>query len=216
MISFYELKDYKFLKILKKKFSNPPKKIKNGHIILEIDNDEYHSVMDKNYDTYLEILKDIYTHIGKDFYFQKYPNFRYNTPNDSYPVWHSDRHFNHHKEEINVMVPITNKNFGFEIIDKSSKFFANLPFKLLNTKLFKFILDKLSIKINDLNSILIFDGHHVHTASNRKQFGDLRISIDFRLLPVNHKQKYKTSQRGIQIKPGHYFSDRPISDYINK
>lgn len=216
MISFHHLKDYKFLKVLNKEFSNPPKVTENGHVILKIDNDTYHSVMDKNYKLYIEILNDIYDIIGEDFYFQKYPNFRYNTKDDIYPVWHSDRHFNHHNEEINVMIPITKENFGFEIINTFGGLFSYLPFKLVNTKIFKFIFSKLSKKIDYLDEILIFNGYYLHTASNRKNYENPRLSIDFRLLPVNHKQKYKTSQRGIEIKPGHYFSDRPISYYINK
>jgi hypothetical protein len=215
MIRFYKLDDYKFLKTLKTKFSNPPKVIENGHVILKIDDKKYHSVIDKEYDSYLEILKFIHEQTGKDFYFQKYPNFRYNTSTDIYPVWHSDRHFNHHKEEINVMIPITKEDFGFEIIGEISRFLNWISFKSLNTKFMKFVLDKLSTKINYLDSILIFDGYHLHTASNRKNFIVPRLSIDFRLLPVNHKQKYKISQRGIEIKPGHYFSDKPISEYIN-
>jgi hypothetical protein len=214
MISFYRLKDYPFLEVLKEKFSNPKKVIKDGHVILEIDSDEYHKTMDEHYDGYIDILNDIKEYTGKDFYFQQYPNFRFNTPDDIYPVWHSDRHFNHHPEEINVMIPITKKDFGFEVIGNISKLFVYLPFKLLNTKLFKFIFNKLSTKINDLDKILIFDGFHLHTASNRKQFGNTRISIDFRLLPVEHKKEYKKSHRGIPIKPGYYFSEKTISEYI--
>ena len=214
MISFYKLKRYKFLSVLKTEFSNPPKEKDGVHIVLKIDDKKYHQVIDLNYEHYLEILKDIHKFTGKDFYFQKYPNFRYNTKNDKYPVWHSDRHFNHHPEEINVMIPITKKEFGFEIIGNISFLFNKLPFKFLNTKVMKFVLGKLSKKINYLDSILIFDGHHLHTASNRNEFKQPRLSIDFRLLPLNHKPVYKSSLRNIPIKPGHYFSDKPISEYV--
>lgn len=214
MISFYQLKDYKFLRVLKSKFQNPPKEKDGIHIVLKIDDKAYHPLIDKHYKEYIEILKDIYKITSKDFYFQRYPNFRYNTKDDDYPVWHSDKHFNHHLEEINVMIPITKENFGFEIIGISSVLFNWLPFKTLNTKFMKFILGKISKKINYLDSILIFDGYHLHTASNRSGFENPRLSIDFRLLPVNHKPVYKSSLRNIPIKPGHYFSDEPISKYV--
>ena len=214
MISFYKLKKYKFLDILKKEFKNPKKETNDIHVVLKIDEDKYNDVMNKSYNHYLEILKDIHIFVGKDFYFQKYPNFRYNQSGDKYPVWHSDRHFNHHPSEINVMMPITKEDFGFEIVTKGSFLFNWLPFKFLNTKLLKFILGKLSKKIDYLDSILIFDGHHLHTASDRRNYRNPRLSIDFRLLPVNHKKVYKNSLRNIPIKPGYYFSDKPISHYV--
>lgn len=212
MIKFIELKDYSFLKILKKKFSNPPKVNENGHVVLKIDNNLYHSVIDDNYQDYINILKDIHHELGYDFYFQKYPNFRFNDTKDEYPVWHSDSHFNHHDEEINIMIPITKEEFGFEII--TCKYLKFIPFRILNTKLFKFIFGNISKKINYLDDILVFSGYYLHTASNRSEFKNPRLSIDFRLLPLNHKRKYKKSLRGIPLKPGHYFSDKSISEYV--
>lgn len=213
MLRYFKLKKYKFLTILKNEFKNPSKKIKSNDIYLDINSEKYEKVMNENYHLYLNILKDLQNYLDIDFYFQKYPNFRFNTKNDKYPVWHNDRHFNHSKDEINVMIPITNKEFGFELIGRLSYVLQYLPLSILNSSLVKKLLSMISIKLHNLNNILVFDSYHLHTASNRKQYKNIRMSIDLRLLPVNHKKKYKNSKRNIPIKPGFYFSEKPISEY---
>ena len=75
----------------------------------------------------------------------------------------NDRYFNHSKDEINVMIPITKNDFGFEIVGKMSYLFNKLPFSFLNSQIGKFILGKLSKKINYLDNILVFDSYHLHT-----------------------------------------------------
>lgn len=215
MYRYFNLKDYKFLDILKKEFKNPNKKNIDGDVFLDIDESRYENIMKSNYNEYLEIVKDLHKFLGIDFYFQQFPNFRYNTKKDKYPVWHNDSYFNHSKDEINIMIPITKNEFGFEIVGKSSYFFNKFPFSFLNSKVGKFILGKLSKKINYLNNILVFDSYHLHTASNRKEFNTPRLSIDLRLLPINHKKEYKLSKRGIPLQPGDYFSEHPISKFIN-
>jgi|SaaInl85LU_5_DNA_1037374.scaffolds.fasta_scaffold19295_1 hypothetical protein len=214
MIRYFKLKRYNFLVTLKKEFSNPKKEVKAGDVYLTIDSDKYEKIMDNNYGDYLKIVKDLYHYTGIDFYFQKYPNFRYNTKDDSYPVWHSDRFFNHNKDEINVMIPITKKEFGFEVVGWFSHILNLFPLSVLNSKFGKWFLDKISLKINDLNEIMVFDSYHIHTASNRKSFKNPRLSIDLRLLPIKHSKNYKLSKRNIPMKPGYYFSEKPISEYI--
>jgi len=213
MIKFIHLKRYKLLSELRKNFSNPKKEVVNSHIFLKIDNKEYNRVMDDNYIDYIDMLKKVYKVLNKDFYFQKYPNFRYNTKEDNYPVWHSDTHFNHNKSQINVMVPITKKDFGFEIITFGSFILNKLPFNFLNNKIVKKFLSLISKKINYLDKMLLFNGAYLHTASCRKDFKNPRLSIDFRLLPINYKGKVKLSKRNIPLKPGYYFSEKPISEY---
>lgn len=215
MLKYFDLRGYKFLDILKKEFKNPKKKIIDGDIFLDIDESRYEDIMKSNYKDYLEIVKDLHKFLGIDFYFQTFPNFRYNSKGDKYPVWHNDRYFNHSKDEINVMIPITKNDFGFQIVGKMSYLFNKFPFSFLNSQIGKFILDKLSTKINYLDKILVFDSFHLHTASNRKNFNKPRLSIDLRLLPINHKKEYKSSKRGIPLKPGFYFSEKPISKFIN-
>lgn len=178
------------------------------------DNNLYHSIMDNYYTEYIDIIKDLHVKLEMDFYFQKYPNLRYNTSDDKYPVWHVDKHFGHHTDEINVMIPITNDDFGFEIIGNVSHLFKYFSHHFLNTKVIKFILNKLSKKYHYLNEIIVFDSYHLHTASNRESYTNPRISIDLRLLPIKHKKVYGKSMRGIDIKPGHYFSEHPISHYL--
>ena len=77
----------------------------------------------------------------------------------------------------------------------------------------KFFLNIISNKIHYLDSILMFNSHHLHTASNRNKYKKSRMSIDFRLLPLNHNPSYKKSLRDIPIQPGYYFSEKPISKY---
>ena len=214
MIRYFKLKKYNFLATLKKEFSNPKKEIHSRDIYLTIDEDRYKKIMDDNYEDYLKIVKDLHKYLGIDFYFQTYPNFRFNTKEDNYPVWHSDRHFNHNKDEINVMIPITKKEFGFEIVGKLSYILNLFSLTVLNSKIGKWILNKLSTKINFLDNIMVFDSFHLHTASNRKDFKNPRLSIDIRLLPINHDTNYKLSKRNIPIKPGYYFSEKPISEFI--
>ena len=113
------------------------------------------------------------------------------------------------------MIPITKNDFGFEIVGKMSYLFNKLPFSFLNSQIGKFILGKLSKKINYLDNILVFDSYHLHTESNRKNFNKPRLSIDLRLLPINHKKEYKSSKRGIPLKRSFYFSEKPISKFIN-
>ena len=213
MIKFVNLKRYKLLSELKKKFLNPQKEVIDGHIFLKIDDKQYHKVIEDNYNDYMDMLRKLHKLLNKDFYFQKYPNFRYNTKEDNYPVWHSDIHFNHNKEQINVMVPITKKDFGFEIITFGSFILNKLPFNFLNNKIIKKFLSLISKKINYLDKILLFNGAYLHTASCRKGFKKPRLSIDFRLLPTNFKGKVKLSKRNIPLKPGYYFSEKPISQY---
>lgn len=213
MIRYFKLKNYKFLSTLKKEFNNPKKEVKDRDIYLTIDSDKYEKIMNENYDDYLKIVKDLHSHLGIDFYFQVYPNFRYNTKDDNYPVWHSDRHFNHNKDEINVMIPITKTEFGFEVVGSISHLLNFLPISILNSKIGKWFLNKVSTKINYLDNIMVFDSFHLHTASNRKNFKNPRLSIDLRLLPVEHNANYKLSKRNIPMKPGYYFSEKPISKY---
>jgi hypothetical protein len=191
MVNYYKLKDYKFLKILHKNFKNPKKGEKHGHIFLDIDFDKYHKFIDKNYDDYLEIIKDIHSVIGYDFYFQKYPNLRYNTKEDKYPVWHSDQHFGHHSQEVNVMIPITKDEFGFEYIGFTSHLLKYLPKSFLNLKSVSKFLELASHRVDYLDKLMIFDSYHVHTASNRNRYKNPRMSIDLRILPVNHKKNIK-------------------------
>lgn len=214
MVNYYELKDYKFLKTLHKNFKNPKKSEKDGHIFLDIDFNKYHQVIDKNYDEYLKIIKDLHKHLGYDFYFQKYPNLRYNTKEDKYPVWHADVHFGHHPQEVNVMIPITKEEFGFEYIGMLSHILKYLPKSFLNLKFVSKFLELVSIRLDYLDKLMIFDSFHIHTASNRNRYNSPRLSIDLRILPVNHKIRYGKSIRGFDLKPGSYFSDKPISQYL--
>ena len=41
--------------------------------------------MKSNYKDYLEIVKDLHKFLGIDFYFQTFPNFRYNNKGDK--IW---------------------------------------------------------------------------------------------------------------------------------
>jgi hypothetical protein len=111
------------------------------------------------------------------------------------------------------MVPITKKDFGFEIIPFGDSILNKIPFKLLNYKFSKKILSLISKKINYLDKMLLFNGSYLHTASCRKNFKNPRLSIDFRLLPIDYKGKVKLSKRNIPLKPGYYFSENPISKY---
>ena len=44
--------------------------------------------MKSNYKDYLEIVKDfLHKFLGIDFYFQTFPNFRYNNKGDKYPLY---------------------------------------------------------------------------------------------------------------------------------
>ena len=216
MISYIKLKEYSFLKIFDSILNKTQKKTVNSNIFLTIDYNDYHSLIDSHYNEYLKIVKDLHSELKIDFYFQKYPNLRYNTSSDNFPVWHTDKHFGHHIEEINVMIPITKDEFGFEIIGITSHILKHLNTKILNSKIGKYFLNLISTKYNYLDEIIIFDSYHLHTASNRKEYKNPRVSIDLRVLPVNHKPEYNTSLRGISFKPGHYFSEHPISYYIKE
>ena len=60
MIKLVNLKRYKLLSELKKKFLNPKKEVINGHIFLKIDDKQYHEVIEDNYNDYMDMLKKIY------------------------------------------------------------------------------------------------------------------------------------------------------------
>ena len=74
------------------------------------------------------------------------------------------------------------------------------------------MVHELSKKINHLEDILVFDNYHLHTATNRKEYGTIRKSVDVRILPIDYDDtQNKKSLGGVEMKPGGYFSRRPIS-----
>ena len=163
---------------------------------------------------YKKLLRKISKELGLDFYYQKIPNFRYHKTDDEFhPFWHNDLQLNHLKGTLNIIIPITNKDFGFEIMNSFlSRILDKLPLKFNNLKLMQKIYSLLSKKINHLEDILVFDNYHLHTATNRKEYGTIRKSVDLRILPIDYDDtQNKKSLGGVEMKPGGYFSRRPIS-----
>ena len=217
MVYKIKVKGYEFLsKVLEHDIENDYRETedKNKDYYYASDYKQVIQLFNPHKKQYKKLLRKISKELGFDFYYQTIPNFRYHKSSDDFhPVWHTDLQFNHLKGTLNIVIPITNKDFGFEIMNSFlSRIFGKLPLKFNNLKLIQKFYSLLSKKINYLEDILVFDNYHLHTATNRKEYGTIRKSVDLRILPIDYDDtQNKKSLGGVEMKPGGYFSRRPIS-----
>ena len=217
MVQRIKVKGYDFLgEVLKHDIENDYRETddKNKVYYYATDYKEVKKLFSGHRQKYIKLLKNISKELGFDFYYQTIPNFRYHKVDDGFhPFWHNDLQLNHLKGTMNIIIPITNKDFGFEIMNSFlSKVFGKLPLKFNNLSVMQKIYSMISKKINHLEDILVFDNYHLHTATNRNKYGTIRKSVDLRILPIDYDNtQNKKSLGGVKMKPGGYFSRRPIS-----
>ena len=134
--------------------------------------------------------------LGKErIYYQTLPNFRISSPgNVAVSTWHkdSDSENLHPKGEINFFLPIT-KSFDTNTIWLESK-----PDKK----------DFSPINL-EFGEVFMFNGCECTHGNKINQTGKTRISLDFRIMPLenyNPDYKEKTRTQNLEFKPGQYYS----------
>jgi hypothetical protein len=146
-------------------------------------------------DTYRRFAKYVKSFVGEgEFLYQRIPTFRVHLPNNKAVggISHRDSDYNHPKQEINIIVPLT------------SMFGTNSMFTETRPHLRDFRLVQL-----DVGQFLIFNGANCEHGNFINTTGITRVSFDFRLLP---KSAYNPEKAGesvahhIKFLDGHYYA----------
>ena len=193
----------------------------------------FYEYVDKLRDEYIGFLKNtIRPIIKKDFYFQQNPTFRIFFPNPNWslfskPFYHTDLFLGHPLEMINIWVPITNC-FDSNSISYTDLLTSREFYKKSNCDFYEFYknyYDQNSNFYEDLKSnlqtfnaeygeFMFFDSKCLHgTSENISNI--TRISIDFRIIPVEEFSKFQINYRGtgrkkMEMKPGEYYGLKTI------
>jgi hypothetical protein len=195
-------------------------------------------------DLYHDFLKWLYQDIIKeDFYFQKTPTVRVHMPDIrilSLPAWHSDCFFGHSPRDINVWFGLTdNKKSDFWVKkhNNSLKWFEEVNYDIDKWSEICFSKDESFNNVgfneafevdNIFNSVFLFDGRCIHTASYRSSEDETtRLSIDVRILlikdyewkVIDNKPVFKgRGIKGAEFRPGHPygFCEKSIANMIGE
>lgn len=149
---------------------------------------------------YYKIIKKIKKKLKFKFLYQKDPFLRFNFPtNNKYDslLPHVDLAIGHPPGEINLWMPITNTNkfnsFSISDIDKSLVFFGKFGFdfqhyiKKYNKKIWNDANNLLTPYVSKKGKTLIFDSRVMHKSLLNKS-NKTRISLDFRILPIEYEK----------------------------
>jgi hypothetical protein len=129
------------------------------------------------------------------FLYQRIPTFRVHLPNNKAVGGrsHRDVDYNHPKEEINIVVPLT------------SMFGTNSMFTETRPHLRDFRVIQL-----DVGNFMIFNGALCEHGNFINTTGITRVSFDFRLLPINKydpNNERESVAHHVKFQKGHYYAE---------
>ena len=173
----------------------------------------FYKCFDTDYEFLYEYIRFVKENIKplfkneKKLLIQKTPNIRFqlpgfsnigklnSDPNENIIGLHKDSHFNHPKEEYNIILPIT------EMYDTNSIYHEEYPNSNKNPSKFK----SLTLKKNEFCKIYLNQMLHYNKINKTKI---TRVSFDFRVIPLSKYKEnnlLKSATNNIKFKPGDYY-----------